>query len=183
MGFQIDDGTGTGNRAKVTSAYRLLTSTVTKTEDHDINESTGKVWSLPFDGLNPTASGDYVFYLKNTGDSVLEISDIRVMADTSPTQLEVNVVSGTAAGGTDITPISRTVGSSVIPTATIQKGSDITGLTSAGTIFFIQCPTVDQQEKLSTSSKIRIPKGKAIGLLVETGEANITGVVSLIEEQ
>lgn len=181
MGFIIDDGTGVNGSAKV-ARQRLYVNSVTKTEEHEINEVSGKVWSIPFEGLNPTGADDYVLYIKNTGDNPIEISTIRVMADTAATQLELHAVSGTAAGGTSVTPISRTVGSASIPTATIESGSDITGLSDDGTIMFIQCDTVNVQYKVKIESKIRIPKGKAVGLLCETATANLTGVVTLFEE-
>ena len=103
------------------------------------------------------------------------------MADTAATQIEVNHVSGTAAGGTDVTPVPRNLGSAQVPTATIQTGTDITGLTSEGTIFFIQCDSTGVERHLSTSSNIIITKGKALGILVETATANVTGVVSIVE--
>lgn len=177
------DGDGGVNNAQVDSEKRLYTLSTTQRVDESINKESGSVWSIPFEGLNPAGADDYVVYIKNTGDKVVHISDIRVMADTAATQIAVQSVTGVAVGGTNITPISRTVGSSATPSATIEVGSDITGLTSAGTLFFIQCPTVNKEEHLSTSSRIRIPKGRAVALLVETATANITGVISLIEEE
>jgi len=180
--MRIDDGMGTGKQAQVNNGNRLYTSAVTKTEDHDINEKSGKVWSIPFNALNPAGANDYVVYIKNTGDKAIEFSDIRVAASAA-TQLQLQAVSGTASGGTDITPVSRTVQGAAIPSAIIQSGTDITGLSDEGVIFFINCPVADTQYHLSTSSKIHIPKGKTIALLVENGSANVTGVISIYEDQ
>jgi hypothetical protein len=151
--------------------------------DEHINQESGKVWSVPFEGLNPAGADDYVVYIKNTGDKVIHISDVRIMADTAATQVEIHAVTGTASGGTDVSAVSRTVESAATPTATIQTGTDITGLTTAGTIFFLQCAVVNTEYHLRTSSKIRIPKGKAVALLVETATANVTGVISIVEEE
>jgi len=181
MGFKIEDGTGGGHYCKVDDENRITTLAITRNEDQEINIDHNKAWSIPFKDLNPTGADDYVVYIKNTGDATLHISDIRIAASAA-TQIEVNAVTGTASGGTSVTLVSRTVGAAVVPTATIEIGTDIAGLTSAGTLFFIQCPTVDKQEHLSISSRLRIPKGKAVALLVENGSANVTGVVSLIEE-
>ena len=183
MALEIVDGTGTGKKAKVNGQNRLRTQAVTSTLDQDINERTGKVWSLPFENISPTAGDDYVFYIKNTGDKDIEISDFRVSTETAGTQIKVESVSGTAAGGTDISPISRTIGSAAIPSATMQIGNDITGLSSDGVIFHIQCPVVGTLYRLSTSSKIVIPKGKALALSVETSTASITGIVSVYEKE
>ena len=179
----IEDGTGTGKQAKVNSGNRLYTKAVTATTDEDINVQSNNVWSVPFEGLNPAGADDYVVYIKNTGDKALSFSDIRVSVDTAASQLKLHAVSGTASGGTTLSPISRTVESSALPSATIESGTDITGLTDEGVIFFIQCPVVATQYHLSTSSKIRIPKGKAIALSVETATANVTGVISIYEEE
>jgi len=46
----------------------------------------------------------------------------------------------------------------------------------------MECLTPNQLYHLSTSSKIRIPKGKAMAISVADGSANITGIVSLVEE-
>jgi len=180
--MQIHDGS-TGNTASVDSENRIRTLAVTQVLDAHINQVAGKVWSIPFEGLNPAGADDYVVYIKNTGDAVLHITDIRVMADTAATQLEVHAVSGTASGGTAISPVSRTIGSAATATATIESGTDITGLTNDGIVFFIQCDTVNKEYHLSTSSAIRIPKGKAVALLCETATANLTGVISIVEEE
>jgi len=180
MGFQIQGVNG--KIVKVNGGNRLLVNSITNPVDADINIESGKVWSLPFDGLNPAGASDYVFYIKNDGDKVLHVSDIRITADAT-TQVELHGVSGTAAGGSALTPVSRTIGSAAVPSATIETGTDITGLTSLGTLFFIQCLTAGNEYHLTTSSRIRIPKGKAVAILIETGTANVTGVVSLVEEE
>jgi hypothetical protein len=180
--IQIEDATGFGYSAKVNKENRLLVQSQTVTKDQDINERSGKVWSIPFENVSPTGANDYIFYVKNNGDSLIEISDLRMSSETAATQLVIVGVSGTASGGTDITPISRTVGSSASASVTVQSGSDITGITSTGTLFFMQCSTVGQQYKLSTSSKILIPKGKAVGIYAETATASLTGVVSIYED-
>jgi len=180
--MKIEDGTGTGTQAQVNHGNRLYTASVTKTEDHDINERTGKVWSIPFEDLNPAGNDDYVIYIKNTGDKSLELSDVRI-ACSAASQVEIHAVSGTASGGTDISPVSRTVGGSAVPSATIQSGTDITGLSNDGVIFFLFCPVADTECALKTSSKINIPKGKAIGFLMENGSADLTGVISIYEEE
>jgi hypothetical protein len=180
--IQIEDATGFGYSAKVNNQNRLFVQSEIITKDQDINERSGKVWSIPFENVSPTGANDYIFYIKNTGDVVIEISDFRVSSETAATQLVIVGVSGTASGGTDITPISRTVGSAASASVTVQSGSDITGITSTGTIFFMQCDTVGKLFHLSTSSKILIPKGKAVGIYAETATASLTGVVSIYED-
>ena len=183
MSFKIKDGTGQAYEAQVDSRNRLSTVSVSENFDSRVNKESGKVWSIPFEGLNPDGADDFVLFIENTGDKVLHIADIRVMADTTATQLKVHSVTGVAAGGTDITPVSKTIGSSSTPSANIQSGTNLTGLSDAGIIYFIQCVTVNKEEHLSTSSKIRIPKGKCVAIAIETATANITGVITLVEEE
>lgn len=182
MGLRLEDGKGGGFQAEIDSKNRLATTAVTEAVDAYINKISGKQWSIPFEDLNPDGNDDYVVYIKNDGDKVLHITDIRISA-TAATQVELHAVSGTAAGGTNITLVPKTVGSSATAEATIQSGTDITGLTNDGIIFFIQCAVANTEYHLRTSSKIRIPRGQAVALLVETGTANVTGVISIVEEE
>ncbi|QDP62955.1 MAG: hypothetical protein Unbinned5081contig1002_60 [Prokaryotic dsDNA virus sp.] len=181
MGIHIEDGAGSGKLTKVDSNNRLEVKAINVSSDEDINKRTEKVWSIPFEDLNPAGDDDYVVYIQNTGDAVLQITDIRVSA-TAATQIELHAVSGAASGGANISAVSRTVGSAAVPTATIQSGTDITGLTNDGILFLIDIATANDTFQLKTSSRVRIPKGKAVALLVETGTANISGVISLVEE-
>jgi len=182
MGFQIQDGTGSGKLVTVNAGNRLYTNATTKSVDAQINIDSGKVWSLGIENQSPTGVDDYIFYIQNIGDKTLHVTDMRLSSGTATTQVKINAVTGTSSGGTAITPVSRTVGSSASPSATIEVGADITGITSSGTIFFMQLDTTDKEFHLSTSSKIRIPKGQAIGISVETATASLTGIVSLVEE-
>lgn len=179
--MRLTDGTGTQNSAKVDSQNRLSTTAVVQENDRLINIESGKVWSLPFEDLSATANDDYVIYIKNTGDAILAVTDIRVTSSAA-VQLEIHSVSGTASGGSDITPVSRTVGSASVPTATLQSGSDITGLSNDGIIFFMTPdPSATDMHHLLTSSNILIPKGKAIAILSEASSPTITGIISLVE--
>lgn len=182
MAIQIEDGKGSGLLATVDTDNRLEVNAANRDEEHVINEEGGKVWSIPFEGLNPAGADDYVVYIKNTGDTTIYVSEVDLSADSAATQVEIHAVSGTASGGTAISPVSRTIGSAALPTATIESGTDITGLTNDGIIAFMQLAVVNTQYSLDEKSKIRIPKGKAVALLVETGTANITGMITLAEE-
>ena len=182
MGLEIINGHGTGDKVKVGELGRMQVLATTMPRDYFINKNSGKVWSINFVDLNPAGDDDYVVYIKNTGDADLRVTDIRVAASAA-TRLQINAVTGTPSGGSAVTPLSRNLGSSATPSATIESGTDITGITSGGTLFPMFLDTANKEEHLSTSSNIFIPKGKAIGLLVETGTANITGVISLVESE
>ncbi len=182
MAIQIKDGTGTGYLTKVNNLNRILTRAETTSRDQDINERQGKVWSTSFEDVSPTGADDFIYYLKNTGDNAIAVSDLRLTAATAATRVKIVYATGTPSGGTSITPISRTVGSSAVASVTCEQGSDITGISNSGLIFHMELDTVGRLYHLSTSSKIRIPKGEAIALLISTATAVVTGVISIYEE-
>ena len=64
MAIEIESGTGNGNKMGVDGENRGLTFAVTEPEDKHINITNGKVWSIPFEGLNPAGADDYVCYIK-----------------------------------------------------------------------------------------------------------------------
>jgi hypothetical protein len=183
MGFSIEDGKGSGRTAEVDDEFRLSTISVSESAGRHINRANNKAWSIPIEGINPTATDDYFVYIKNTGNKSLIINDIRLSADTAATQLQIEGVTGTAAGGSTVTPVNKTIGAAEVPVAIVESGADITGLTSIGNIYFMQLTSVDTEYHLSTSSGIRIEKGRALAISAETATANITGVISLVEEE
>lgn len=175
-------GPGGHFEALVNAEGQLSVAAVTEPVERHLNAHTGKVWSLPFKEIDATANDDYIFYLKNTGVTDLFIPHIRLSSDTTATEVEINAVTGVAGGSlTTVTPVSRTVGSSATLDATAQTSPDITGLTKAGTLFYMELAVVDTQYHLQITSNIRIPRGQAIAILVETATGIITGTVTVME--
>ena len=183
MGLQIEDGLGRGFLVGVDSENRIHTTAVTQSIDEHVNQETGKVWSIPFGPLDPTDVNDYVVYIKNTGDKTISITDIRVSATGAASVMSLTGVTGTAVSGSTITPVSRTVGSSATMTAIVEGGVNITGITTSGTLFLIDIPVVATLYHLRTTSKVRIPKGQAVGLSVSVATSIVTGIVSIVEEE
>lgn len=178
---KVHDGTGSGRTALVNTNNRLATNAVTVAEDHIIALTSAKVWSCTFKDVDPTAADDYFFYLKNTSTNFYyNVSDIRI-ASTVAGQLEVNSVSGTAAGGTAVSPVSRRVNDVAIPGATIESGLNITGLTSNGTLFLLTL-AAGTTFQLRTSSRIIVPPGQAFGLLWGESTGVLSGTVSIYEK-
>lgn len=178
----INNGRGNGGySAEVNSKSQLLTSAVTQPHDR-VLANEGKAWSLPFTAT-PTATDDYIFYLKNDGVTEIHITDIRIQCAAADT-FYYEEVTGTAAGGTDIVPENRNLGSSKIPSATIQSGNDITGISAPSSfLFFERCDTANKLYHLRTSSNIHIPQGAAFGIRASTGTALTDGVVSITEDE
>jgi hypothetical protein len=175
----IEDGTGGGNRAEVTSENRLKTASLTRTGDRIVNIDSGKLWSVVFEDVDPTGADDYFLYVKNTSSSISYlITDIRI-ASTVAGRGQVHFVEGTAVGGTSITPVSRNSSKTPVPSFTAQNGVDITGLTNNGTLFFLWCDTANKIEHLRTTSGIILEPGGAVALLWEGATGILSGVVSI----
>jgi len=180
--MQIEDGKGSGSRVEVNSDNQLRVFASVESIDRRQNRVESKVWSLPFEGIDPAGADDYFFYIKNTGTSLLGITDIRIESSVIGA-VEVRHVSGTPSytSDTDVTPVSRNLGSSTTPVATVKTDTDTTGLTNEGVIFYITCDTANKVYHLRTSSNIFIPPGQSVALLWDTSTGILKGMVSLVE--
>tara|TARA_Y100000310_G_scaffold90528_2_gene87819 strand:- start:13856 stop:14416 length:561 start_codon:yes stop_codon:yes gene_type:complete len=178
MGEIIVNGNGIPHQATVDEFGNIFTSSVNEPTDKNANRL-GNVWSIYFT-TTPVGAGDYFFYMKNTTDVVWAISDIRIMCASADT-FNYNLVSGTPSytSGTDITPTPRNTAFTHVPTGTIKKDTDTTGLTNNGTVFFERCDTANKRYKLSTSANILITQNKAFAIEAVTGTALVTCVLSL----
>lgn len=170
-----------GNVAEVDDELRLQVFAVGQHEDRHSNKD-GRYWSV-FVSVTPTGINDDFFYLKNDGTKNLIITDIRVSSSVA-TQLLYKRVTGTPVGGTAIVPVSRLLSNPKAPSATIEQGVDITGLSDLGTpLFFEECDTPNRRENLKTTSAIIIPQGQAVAFERVAATGLITMVVSLSEEE
>ena len=148
MPESVIDGTGTGYEAKVGTDNRLSVHAITEPEDKAANIH-GKTWSLPFT-ITPVGAGDYFFYLKNTGDEVYSITDIRILSGAIET-IEVHVVSGTATftAPSTITPVNKNLNSSKVPSITVSADTDTTGLSDEGELYFLRSEAVNDFVQLN----------------------------------
>ena len=180
MGLQIEDGTGAGYTAGVNSINRFLTSAVIESADR-LQNATGKVWSLYF-AVTPVGAGDYFFYLENTGTKILHITDIRISSSVA-SQISYHYVTGTPSYATTatVTTTNRNTGSAGAPSATIRDDTNITGLTSAGIVFFEECAVADTMYHLRTTSNLRLDVGAKFAMERVAATGLVTCLVSLVE--
>lgn len=170
-----------GKVAEVDEENRLQVFAVGQNEDRHSNED-GRYWSV-FVSVTPTGANDNFFYLKNEGTKNLIITDIRVSSSVA-TQLLYKRVAGTPVGGAAIVPGSRLLSNPKAPTAIIEQGVNITGLSDLGDpLFFEECDTPNRRENLKTTSAIIIPQGQAIAFERVATTGLITMIVSLSEEE
>lgn len=169
-----------GQVADVDTENRLRVFSVMQPQDKHLNTES-KVFSIYFTNT-PTGANDFFFYLKNDGTRDLFITDIRITSSVV-TQIFYKHVSGTAVGGTAITPVNRNLGSSNFPSATIEQGVDITGLTDLGEVFYEECSIANTLFHLRTTSNIIIPQGQAIAFQRVEATGLIDCLVSVVEAE
>lgn len=171
-----------GNVARVDSAGRLLTFSVSEPEDKHLNQE-GGVHSIYFD-VTPDNANSYFFYLKNNGEHEILITDVRCSSSV-PTYIYYEFVSGdpTYVTGTDTSDTNRNLGSPRQLNTESKYDTDITDLVPEGIIFFESCDTADKRVKLSTSSNIIIPQGKAVAFRREAATGALKMLVSVVDSR
>ena len=181
MEAKLEDGTGKGHKAAVDHENRLKVFAVVEPEDKHVNRIHGTQWSLPFK-VTPAGANSYFFYLRNDSENLMSISDIRIKG-AQVEDITYEWVKGTPSytSGTAITAVTRNAGSFKTPNVTCYKDTSTTGITADGEIFFESIDTPNKRYKLSTSSNIIIPQGKAIAFRAGVGGAEIRAIVSLTE--
>ena len=70
--MQIEDGTGTGYKAKITSENKLLTQSLSEFMQYHLNQVHEEMYSMVV-SKTPTGAGDCFLYIKNTSDDDLVI--------------------------------------------------------------------------------------------------------------
>lgn len=129
MAITIADGKGKNGECSVNAGQRLNVSAKTRDRLFYISRDN----ALAFNAIMPSfnaSNGEYVYYLKNTApDKRLYIHSIEYHSAPS-VHWKVWIVTGTAAGGTSITPSNLNLGSGRAAEAICMGGgATITGLT------------------------------------------------------
>ena len=174
----IEDGTGTGSKAKVRSDNQLDVHATTINFLEHLNEDRGKVWTASFDGLAPSGATKF-FYISNTGTGLLGIAGVR-FASTVAGVFRFLKVTGTPAGGTTVVPMPCSLGSPVLAHATILSGTSITGLTDAGLLvpLYLQA---NVSLDLDLPSRWYLPPNTALAIQAP-GAAVVNGDMLIFEE-
>lgn len=174
----IEDGKGQGRRASVDGKNRLDVHAEAEARREAIDS--GKTWSFTFTDVDPTDADDYFVYLTYTGDQALLVTTARI-ATTVAGQLFMEKVTGTAAGITAFSPVSRNLGSAIQPTGTFGYGVDITGLTAVGDPVLAVALPANQSVEFQSEVGIILTPGSAFG--IRWGEATgvLTGTLTAYE--
>lgn len=127
MTFQVQDGMGTGRRARVNPNNQLGVAAETNLTAHFVSVRDGLSFNLT--SIYVTASAaDYAAYLKNTSPTRLLFVDLVRVGAANAAVFKLASVTGTASG-TTVTPQNLNLTSSSSPEATGMGNAAVTGLT------------------------------------------------------
>lgn len=194
MSFTIlEDGAGTGKRAKVDVNNRLFTNAITLTE-YELGALEGRAFNANTEDIALTENIEHaVFYLKNNEDKPVSIQGffIAISAVTGTTsglpivRAYFNPTGGTLVSDANaITPVNRDAGSAKTFDFDCYKGADgktITGQDSTPILYQYQ----SGGGRSFGSVNLVIPKGSSIAITVNLntvgGGANIyTGFTGFV---
>ena len=181
--MKIEDGTGTGFKAKVDSNKRIHTQSVTESEALHASEI-GDGYNISSGQISFTGNGT-LLYIQNNSDQELVIEAIAVGTDgggtyTSSLRPFITVVRNPTAGDliTDATEvdhsINRNFGSSKTLTADTYKGKQAGTLTGGTSLGIFQ---VSQAGRDFFQIDMIIPKGSSIGISITNGLSSGTSKV------
>ena len=129
MSVSIRDGKGKNGDMSVSTSQRGNVSAKTRDRIFYISRDD----ELAYNAVMPTfngAAGNYVFYMKNISSTRNLMLDALEYHSVEAVHWKVWKVTGTAAGGTVITPTNINLGSGIEAEATVMGGgATITGLT------------------------------------------------------
>jgi hypothetical protein len=179
MGIEIVGGS-TGMRVDVTQRNQLEVFAQSVAPAWMPTVIDGVCWTLPFDAIDPTGADDYFLYVRNLPSSAIDIVVGRyTVFSTVAGTVEIQRVTGTAAGGTDVTPVNRRVGNSNVPNITYQTGVDITGLSDSGVLEFCVIDATASETRDVTAEPIVLPPGQAIAFLWTAATGILTGNITV----
>lgn len=177
----IEDGRGTGYTAGVNTENRLRTIAITESIAQHANNDEGDAYTLfsPIlsDNQNPSADqlSPCIFYIKNTSESNLIITDVRMWAEENEyIDIYINQT-GTPVGGNAATPVNMNLNSGKQAAGIFLGAARITGM-SGGTLFDrLRVPADNADHPFMWASAIIIPKNNVLtvyagnsGILTET---------------
>lgn len=168
MGLVIEDGTGHGYFAEVTTENRLAVESESFEMIRHANLADGQAYSLTFT-VTPTGAGDCFCYIKNTSTIDLSLNSI-VLAAASDEVVQIKIRdTGTPVGGGAVTPVNRNTNSNNTAVGTFQTGVDITGLSGGSIVdqYFVKGAT--DSKKYTWASTLIIGQNGVLTLYVVTG--------------
>lgn len=175
-----NDETGADERARG-SDNRVNVSSRADDRAYYNSRDEGQTYSIVFDFQSATA-GEFAAYFKN--DSTIGKSFVIAgvgFNSVEASRIKLHFVTGTAAGGTLLTPTNLNGSSSNSATSTAMEGGSaatgITGLTSSGLIDFAYAQATGHQE-FRLRDRLRLGQNDAIAVEYDEGTTgDFSGVI------
>jgi hypothetical protein len=169
--MQLEDGTGKGYKASVNSENELEVRAQTTIRAEWECHNNARAYAMYFSQAEANSgANECLGYIKNTSDDDLVIDEIAIHS-VSADHVYISTVTGTAAGGSAITPTNANVGSGLTATCTTMQHTAITGLTAVGRLMNFYC-AANAFLVRSPKATIIIKKNSAIGVYVTTQQVN-----------
>ena len=172
MSIELEDGTGSGYRARVDNDNRLHTSAVTFSESAEIarHHADTYLWTSSFS----TNTGEEVIYIKNTSTTQNLIIDKATVNSVLTGLFELCTFTGTA-GGTGITGANSNRTSGKTASASSYGDASVTGLTSATRIDLARVPA-NGRATMELNDVLILGQGDSIAITY-TGSTGITDTI------
>ena len=176
----IEDGHGSGIKAKVGKEGCLCTKAVAIPFAYHINQEHQEAYSIVIE-KTPTAAGDCFFYIKNNSESSMIGINVSLAVDTTKEVVRMmGGVVGTPAGTTDNIPVNLNGASGKSADVDSYDGVDITGLSGGANMFeFVVAPD-ESSKTFKTDTYVILPKNGTMALYAVTGGINIHCMLSLV---
>lgn len=167
MGFEIEDGKGRGYNASVSSAHRLNVSSKSLDRIFYISRDDGRAFNL-ISVVASAAAGDHIAYIKNTS-STRNMYIYRVEFHSANAALwKLWSVTGTAAGGSALTPSNLNRTSSKTAEATARGDGAVTSLTT-GDILGVHRSAANGEGEMSYDGALILGPNDAVSVEYDTG--------------
>ena len=169
MGSRIEDGTGRGYLAKVTSDFRLdVSSRVNERVYYKSRE--GDAYSVVAVDAGPVAA-EYPLYIKNISSSKnLVIQQIITSAHDADVRWKLHHVTGVAAGAAVIVPVNLNLASGKSADATCRGGAGgVTTLTSINVLWDWFQGVANSYNEVNPHSAIILGQNDAIAIEYDAG--------------
>lgn len=185
MGIQIEDGTGRGYSASVSTENMLNTTSVQSSTEHHANHEHGLAFHLLFQQTptlnDPSIQEDTCFlYIKNTDETDMCLEGILLRLAGSNVSEIVKIVgndTGSPVGGDNMTPSNCNLGSGRLATGVFYASNTITGLSGGTEIERIYIGSSNSSTYFNFENDIIVPKNKTITLYASTTGTEIDGSI------
>jgi len=166
---------------RVSSEGRAQTDAVTSSSQHHINTTHQKVFNIT--GSSALTGASRFLYIKNTGTTAVHVTNTKMFSSTAGHLIDMEHVSGSVAGGSDITPTNLTIGVSTSLTAEVKNGTSLSGLTPLGSLSSVNLTAADTDYIDTFPGHIIIPPGQAVSWgLSAAATVTVTYSVEVFEE-